>query len=379
MFAKTKKIFAVVLSVIMALSCLALTVSAKTTTDAKLQFNEDGKFTILQMSDIQDGYPMKTITKRYIKDTLDKVNPDLVVLTGDNISGGSCGTKLIAKAAIKEFMSIFEKKGVPVAAVFGNHDEEGAASKEEMMSYYEAYDCFVGCAGEDMTGVGNYNLPILSSDGNKVAFNVWCVDSGAYSDQDEYDGYGCMAEDQIAWYKNTANSLREANGGEVVPSMMFQHIIVKEIYNALIETEDGKWVLPEGTVGELNEDPCPAQYTYGQFDAMVETGDVLAVYSGHDHTNTFEVEYNGIDIINTAGIGFNSYDNHTVGSRVIVLDEDDIENYETYCLSYFDIYSEDDEVAKNLYLANSDTSDDMTKFVSWFKFIFASIKSFFTF
>ncbi len=374
MFAKTKKIFAVVLSVVMALSCLALIASASDT-NANLKFNEDGKFTILQVSDIQDGYPIKTITKRYIKDTLNTVNPDLVILTGDNISGGACWSKGLAKAAINEFMSIFEKKGVPVAAVFGNHDEEGAATKEEMMSYYEAYDCFVGCTGEDMTGVGNYNLPILSSDGSKVAFNVWCVDSGSYHD----DGYDCMHEDQIDWYKETAAELKAANGGEVVPSMMFQHIIVKEIYEALDKNEDGKWVLPEGAVGEMDEDPCPAGYTNGQFDAMLEVGDVLAVYSGHDHTNTFVVNYKGIDIINTPGIGFNSYDNDNVGSRVIVLDENDIENYETYCLEYFDIYSEDDEVAKNLYLAYSDTTDDMTKFVSWFKFIFASIKSLFIF
>ena len=374
MFAKTKKIFAVVLSVIMALSCLALMASANKT-DADLQFNDDGKFTILQMSDIQDGYPIKTITKRYIKDTLNEVKPDLVVLTGDNISGGAAWSKLLAKAAINEFMSIFEKAGVPVAAVFGNHDEEGAASKEEMMSYYEAYDCFVGCAGKDLTGVGNYNLPILSSDGKKVAFNIWCVDSGSYHG----DGYDCIHEDQIDWYKSTAAELAAANGGEVVPSMMFQHIIVKEIYEALDKNEDGKWVLPEGAVGEMDEDPCPAGYTNGQFDAMLEMGDVLAIYSGHDHTNTFVVNYKGIDIINTPGMGFNSYDNDNVGSRVIVLDENDIKNYETYCLEYFDIYSEDDEVAYYLYLANSDTTDDMTKFTAWFKFIFASIKSIFTF
>lgn len=374
MFAKTKKIFAVVLSVIMALSCLALMASASEA-KATLQFNEDGKFTILQMSDIQDGYPMKTITKRYIKDTLNEVNPDLVILTGDNISGGACWSKGLAKAAINEFMSIFEKAGVPVAAVFGNHDEEGAATKEEMMSYYEAYDCFVGCAGEDMTGVGNYNLPILSSDGEKVAFNVWCVDSGSYHG----DGYDCIHEDQIDWYKKTAAELAAANGGEVVPSMMFQHIIVKEIFDALEKDENGAWLLPEGAVGEMDETPCPAGYTNGQFDAMLEMGDVLAVYSGHDHTNTFVVNYKGIDIINTPGIGFNSYDNDNVGSRVIVLDENDIENYETYCLEYFDVYAEDDEVAKNLYLAYSDTTDDMTKFVAWFRFIFASIKSLFIF
>lgn len=373
-----KKIFALVLSTVLVLSCFALTGFAAES-NTTLRFNEDGKFTILQISDIQDGFPLTPITKTYIEDTLTTVNPDLVILTGDNISGGSCWTKGLAKAAINEFMSIFEKYGVKVAAVFGNHDEEGAATKEEMMSYFESYDCFIGSAGpEDIAGVGNYNLPVLSSDGSKYAFNIWCVDSGDYNDENDLGGYGCLHKDQIEWYKNTAAQLAAANGGELVPSMMFQHIIVKEIYDVLVETENG-WVLPEGAKGELDEDPCPAKYTNGQFDAMVETGDVLAVFSGHDHTNTFEINYKGIDIINTAGIGFNSYDNDNVGSRVIVLNENDIENYETYCLEYFDIYSEDDDVAYYRYLSYSDTTDDLTKFVSWFKYVFASVKALFTF
>jgi DNA-binding NarL/FixJ family response regulator len=65
--------------------------------------------------------------------------PDLIVLTGDNISGGSCRTDMFkswdanrCERAIDEFMSIFEDYGVPVAAVFGNHDNENALSKEEL-------------------------------------------------------------------------------------------------------------------------------------------------------------------------------------------------------------------------------------------------------
>lgn len=56
--------------------------------------------------------------------------------------------------------------------------------------------------GEAMTGCGNYNLPIKSSDGAKNVFNLWFIDSGTYDK--ENGGYAHVAEDQLAWYKKRA-------------------------------------------------------------------------------------------------------------------------------------------------------------------------------
>ncbi len=384
---KAKKILAVILSVLMMLSCVSLFAFAAETDEA-LKFNEDGKFTILQFADIQDGYPLMTITKKLITDTLKMVQPDLVVLSGDNISGGSTTTKVVTYAAINEFMSIFEKAGVPVAAVFGNHDDESAlADKDFQMSVYESYDCFVGYnEGDIIPGVGTYNLPIMSSDGERIAFNIWMTDSGTYNPDEEVGGYACTTKEQIEWYVETSNALKAQNGGNPVPSINFQHIIVPDIYDALVECEegtpnsissDGKYLtLPEGSTGVIHEGPCPPHYSNGQFQAFLQQGDVLATVSGHDHVNSFVVPYQGIDIINTPGVGFNSYNDDTVGSRVFVLDENDAWNYETYVLGYFDVYG-DNEAALYRYQAYSRTTDDMTKFVAWFKMIFATIKEMF--
>ncbi len=384
---RTKKIFAFALSVIMMLSCMSLMAFAKEE-KMTLQFNEDGKFTVLQFADIQDGYPMLTITKKLIKDTLDKVQPDLVVLTGDNISGGSTTTKVITRAAINEFMSIFEKAGVPTAAVFGNHDDESAlADKDFQMSVYESYDCFVGYnEGDIIPGCGTYNLPIMSSDGERIAFNIWMTDSGTYNSENDLGGYACTTKEQIAWYVEKSNELKAQNGGNPVPSINFQHIIVPNIFDALVECEEGTpesvpygnrfITLPEGIEGHLHETPCPPNYSNGQFEAFVQQGDVLATVSGHDHKNDFVIPHMGVDIINTPGVGFSSYNDETVGSRVFVIDENDPENYETYCEGYFDVYG-DDEVALYRYQAYSRTTDDLTKFVAWFKMIFASIAAIF--
>ena len=50
-----KKTISLILSIIMLATCFTTLVYAKE--DTTLKFNDDGKFTILNISDIQDGYP----------------------------------------------------------------------------------------------------------------------------------------------------------------------------------------------------------------------------------------------------------------------------------------------------------------------------------
>ena len=63
---------------------------------------------------------------------------------------------------------------------------------------------------------------------------------------------------------------------------------------------------------------------------MVDQGDVLAIFSGHDHINTYTTELDGIKIINTPGATYNSYGNEiTRGMRMITVKESDPWNFET--------------------------------------------------
>ena len=388
-----KKFLSLLLSLIMIISCFSLSVSAEG--DSTLKFNKDGKFTILNISDIQDGYPINTLTKKYIEDTVDMVKPDLIVLTGDNISGYDVPEKEQAELAIREFMEIFEERKIKVAAVFGNHDdEETALTKKEQLAVYESYDCFVGKEGFCIDDrVGTYNLPIMKSDNSSYGFNLWFTDSDTYNTENDYGGYACVYKEQIDWYKKTAAKLRKANDGQVVPSINFQHIIVPEIYDALKEVKllwfgriirkknplNDKtrfYALPQDAKGQLREYPCPPYYNNGQYDAMLETGDVLATVSGHDHENTFEIDYKGIRIINTPTVGFNAYNDINVGSRVFVIDENEPESFETYCLTYSDVYPEIDSLFKARILFSIDTVNVFTRFVSLIKIARADDMSF---
>ncbi len=382
-----KKFISIILSAVMLLSICSFGFAAE---DAALRFDDDGNFRILQITDIQDGPLLLNPTKNFITDVLEETDPDLVILTGDNVSGGACWSDSVGRIAIGRFMSIFEKYGVPVAAVFGNHDSEGAMTKEEMMAVYESYDCFVGCAGEDLTGCGNYNLPIMSSDGKKVAYNIWCIDSLTYNEKDpekndpgyyenDLGGYGCVHKDQIDWYVKTSDELKAANGGKPVNSMMFQHIVVPEIYNVLLKDGD-EYKLPEGAKGELNEQPCPPHYNNGQFDALVNQGDVVAMFFGHDHKNTFEVSYKGVDLVNTPGVGFSSYGDHNRGARVIDIKESDTSTYTTEIITWLEFYdAENNAAAMNEFILNGNEFSTAEKIEAFFGYIFAKIAGIFSF
>ena len=320
-----------------------------------LQFGSDGKFSIMHITDTHlEDYNVDDSVWLIAK-ACDKEKPDLVVVTGDNVL--NCDDASKTKGYIDKLMSVFEQRGIPTAITFGNHDSEvGAMSREELMAYYNTYSCSVSVDdGEALSGCGTYNLPIMSSDGSKVKFNVWVFDSNDYDDEGHY---GYVKADQVEWYKAKSDELTAANGGEVVHSIAFQHIIVADIYEALKKTDrkrlysyshmynkDEYYMFDPDRVnhGTLTETPCSGYYNDGQFSAMVEKGDVLGIFTGHDHSNAFGVEYKGIEIGNTVSSRYNrDMFSSQYGYRMFEIDENDTSKYTTRCEHWFDMLDGDD-------------------------------------
>lgn len=398
-----KKALSLILAFVLAFGML-MSASAASEAETKLQFNDDGEFRIMQIADIQDGPLLLEITRDYIEEMVAYAKPDLIVLSGDNISAGasSLGIRAIdltlTEIAIDRYMSIFEEYGVPVAVVFGNHDAEELVTKEEQMAMYKKYDCCVAVdEGDALYGCGTYNLPIYSSaDANKIAYNLWMIDSNMYNE--EKGGYDHVHEDQIDWYVKTSNELKAQNGGNVVPSMMFQHIIVNEIYDVITEVpaseKDNYEYVEEYNeetgvtkyfaikpdylrTGELNEMPCPGTVDSEQFEAVVAQGDVVAMFFGHDHKNSFEVEYQGVDLVNTPGVGFNSYGDHNRGVRVIDIKEGTTD-YETSVIKYQDYYAGDEAAAERFVLYGSEF-EVADRIAAFFKYIWFSVTAIISF
>lgn len=357
-----KKFTAAILAAAM-LFALCIPASAQ---DARpsLRFGDDGRFTIVHLTDSHIHFPMEKFKKQYICEMLDTVKPDIVVLGGDTITDSNEATAVSDtpfEDACRELCSLFAEREIPFTITFGNHDRQFGIDGETLLAYYTEYGggYFLGYdADPGLYGCGTHDLPVLSSDGSRVALDLFMMDSGdsVFDENNNRLGYDSVHPDEIEWYKNRAAELKEANGGETVPSMVFQHIIVPEIDDmlfydvrnsagALGEDFDGKHILftPIPKIhniksGVIMEKPCPGYYNYGQLAAMQETGDVIAVFSGHDHSNTFTVNIGGIDVVNTGGCKTQApLRLFTSGVRVITVDENDPRAYESSMLSFTDL------------------------------------------
>lgn len=322
--------------------------------DKTIRFDKNGKLKILHIADTHLNYDKHFDASVWvIAEACDVEKPDLVVLTGDNTHPNEDPEK--TKKLINSLMNIFESRKIPVAVTLGNHDSEGGPmTREDIMEYYQTFSCVISTDNnENFKNCATFNVPVLASDRDKVNFNLWVFDSGDY-DEDEPRHYDRVRTEQIEWYKKTAEKLKKENDGKTVNSVVFQHIIVPEIYDVLkksdskqpyaikhIYNEEEFYMFDSEQVnyGTLNEKPCPGYYNDGQFDALVETGDVLAMFTGHDHTNAFGVRNQNIDIYTSPMTRYKGLAYTTqYGYRVVEIDEKDTSTYETRVERLYDVF-----------------------------------------
>jgi predicted phosphodiesterase len=249
------------------------------------RFNANGKFKIMQVTDthiIWDSpYSQETVVM--LQQALDAEKPDLVIFTGDVVTG-----KPYRKGLDMVIEPVLSRQ-IPWALVFGNHDDEQDLSREELAEMLHGYPFFAGKMKKikNVTGYGNYVLEVRGHDDNRTKALLYCMDSHAYSTlKPAVDGYGWFAFDQVDWYRRTSGKYTSANGGQPLPALAFFHIPLPEYRLASHE----KTV----RIGAKLEDECAPNVNSGMFLAMLEKGDVMGTFVGHDHVNDYVLNYCGI-------------------------------------------------------------------------------------
>lgn len=324
----------------------------------QLKFRPDGSFKIIQITDIQDSVNISTDTIKFIDAVLEKEKPDLVVFTGDQIMGYSPSLRKAdasekIKYVIDNILEPLIKHNTLFTITFGNHDVQSKLPLKEQLKFYTNYSQCLTYDVEGLPGCATHNLSILSNDGSKTAFNLYMIDSLGSKSGGEYEA---VSAEQVEWYRQTREILKIGNHGEYVPSLMFQHIPVEEIYNLFKEVKRGaKGSKPayrkrKGKTYALNMDlvnkdgfwgelPCVPDENFGEFEAASEKGDILGIYFGHDHKNCFYGNYKGVDLGYTPGCGFNVYGpRFKRGVRVFELNEKEPQKYSTRVIHYSDIF-----------------------------------------
>lgn len=249
-----------------------------------LHFGRDGKFRIAQFTDVHLdlGTPYrraqaeKTIAQmRYI---LDAEHPDLVVFTGDVVTG---------KPAAQAWHRVLEpvaERNLPFCVVLGNHDARagshtrGDRPHRHLVCRHAQYARRRGRTGRRGAGdrrdeetYGVALLPRLARlFNNPVYRRLRLVYSGAG---------GLVSCPQRRLYRGQRR--------KPLPALAFFHIALPEYVAA--------WRNPDNThVGRAAEDECPGALNPGMFAAMVECGDVMGTFVGHDHDIDYVVAEKGI-------------------------------------------------------------------------------------
>lgn len=296
-----------------------------------LRFNENGQFKILQVADMhyangavtrcEDVLPSEfpscsdLNTSAFLTRMIQSEKPDFIVFTGDNIYGSDSADA--ADSMDAAFAPAIKSK-LPWAAVLGNHDQESTMTREELMLYLSVMDYSISKVNPlsdnpgdrqrfTVDGFGNYNIEVKGALGseleNKSVFNLYFLDSGDKSTVPGISGYGWIKESQQAWLRDVSALLQDtykrgrAPQTDPAPALGFFHIPLYEV----------RYLGGSEIVGEMQEGVGCASINSGVLSTFVSTGDIKAVFTGHDHVNDFCGKYEGIWLCYGGGFGYHAY------------------------------------------------------------------------
>jgi 3',5'-cyclic AMP phosphodiesterase CpdA len=286
----------------------ALTSYAK---QSPLKFNPNGKFKIVQLTDIHYiyGNPNSDIAIECINKMLDVEKPDLIIVTGDVIYGKP------AEQSMRTVMEQIAAKKTPFVILFGNHDDEFGLSRAQLLDIIKTYPYNLTDSVAGLSGVTNGILTIKNHSGEDGVV-LYCFDSNAYSGIENVKGYDYIKFDQIAWYKENSAAFTKQNKGKPIPSLAFFHIPFPE-YSQAASNERTP------LVGTRREAVTSPRLNSGMFTAMKEKGDVIATFVGHDHDNDYAALWEDMLLVYGRYSGANTVYNNLKpnGCRVIELTE----------------------------------------------------------
>ena len=254
----------------------------------QFQFNSNGNFTILQLTDTHlCGDGDDDITLGVIKNITEASQPDLIILTGDIFSGGCNRPSEWQVQEWKKLTQVFADLNVNYAITLGNHDRDGEMTAQEIMALDMTHPLSVSNTS-NFSNPATYTIPIFSHlKEGEVSANLWILDSGAYSCRGDGNSYGCIEDEEVAWYNQESAKFKQQYGTRA-HHLAFFHIPIPEYMNLYNNGE---------VYGHKGEPVCCPLHNTGFFEAVKKNGDITVMFCGHDHVNNYGGWYEGIELV----------------------------------------------------------------------------------
>ncbi|KAL0944679.1 calcineurin-like phosphoesterase [Colletotrichum truncatum] len=328
-----------------------------------LHLNGNGEFKIAIFEDLHfgedawsfgPGQDKKTV--KVISDILDGAKPDLVVLNGDLITGENAFLEN-ASFVLDQLVRPMVDRNLPWASTYGNHDYQFNLTGSDILAREKQWPNArtQKMVGGDV-GITNYYLPVYPSDCTNDScapeLLLWFFDSRGGMRYLTKDSAGNQAgqpnwvdESVVSWFKSTNSGLVDKHKKNI-PSLAFVHI-PPDASRAV----QAKGIDPSKEPGINHDSPLSRQAegwcsdgsqkstcTYGGQDkafmeAISGTSGMIAVFSGHDHGNSWCYKWKGaVDGLSVEGTGVNlcfgqrsgygGYGNWIRGSRQLSITRD---------------------------------------------------------
>ncbi len=282
-----------------------------------LKCRADGRFKIVQFTDLHIGYPNNDAdhqTLNELRDCLATLDADLLIFTGDQIW---CYGENNPYRSFQQVIDCLNQSTIPVIMTYGNHDSEhGRITRAELRQMEMQLQHRVW--GDHATLIRDRlseAFAIYDAAGQRIIKQLFVFDSGDYvsaavGEQLAAVGitnqYAYVYPEQIDWFNQVC---RKTDHGD--ERLLFLHI-------PLVEYQQAQAYLQ---TGQCLEAICCSAINSGLFASLLAQSLSTAVFCGHDHDNDFTAEWLGVGLHYGRISGYNVYGQFPRGYREITLYE----------------------------------------------------------
>lgn len=252
----------------------------------------------------------------YIREAVERSEPDFIVITGDFVYGefDDSGTSL---EALIEFMDSFE---IPWSPVFGDLEKESAKGADWQCEQFtnSKFCCF---KRGDTDGDGNYTVGIKQ--GGELVRVFYMLDNG--------EGF---TETQMKWLYDRMTAIEEEQNDQVVKASLCYHrpTIEAQLASEQYKSKRLPYTINENVKGEEGDigsqhveiSGLPVPVVQGMtFVQLLTRFHVDSVFMGHCHMVNTSITYEGIRW--TFGLKSSTYTNplkkELIGGTLIIFDK----------------------------------------------------------
>jgi len=264
--------------------------------DDKTLYTDKEDIKILQLSDLQfSTFTAAAIAFNSARKVINKAKPDLIVLTGDNL------TLVADKTHVQLLINFMDGFKIPWAVVYGNHDYDTIVSVERQSELYENSEYSIFKKGNIKESAGNYYYNLKRNE--EFVYSLIFMNSHKKG----------FIEEQVVWYENVINEVKSENNGNIIPSMIFFHIPLietKMAYNEYIKD-------PSIGEGKHYENIAHQETNVGMFDKIKQLNSTKLLAYGHDHKNYTSIKYEEVIFSYGLKTGRTSYHSKKIQGGVV--------------------------------------------------------------